>query len=193
MHTNANNLGELVFFAALTSTSGDLNKDHDFNKYISVLEHILSQAPDLLEKKSSEGYSPLHAAVKINRPKTVKFLIAKGANQRTRDKEGRNILHSLLASDSWARSDVKDIKAILDLFDKESLKEMASERCSVHPGALTPLGLWMLRNQQSHKKDDVVRLLAEYSNGEELEMINGEGDLPLHVVSLNNFLYKPIH
>lgn len=122
----------------------------------------------------------------MNKPRTVEFLIARGANQRSRDKEGRNVLHTILAPDSWARTDIKDLKALLKLFDKEAIKEMSTERCSIHPGALTPIGLWLSTSKGDYKSDSVVSLLAEYSDVAALEMINGEGDLPLHVVS-------PIH
>lgn len=149
--------------------------------YINLLKHILAKSPDLLEKKSSEGYSPLHAAVKINKPRTVEFLIAQGANQRSRDKEGRNMLHTMLAPGAYARTDVKELKVLIELFDKDALKEMSVERCSVHPGALTPLGLWLSKGQSAY--DDIITLLAGYSDPTAYEMINGEGDLPLHVVS----------
>jgi len=183
--TRTNQIGDLIFFAALTAPYDDKTYD----KYINLLKYILSNSPDLLEKKSSQGYSPLHAAVKINKPRTVEFLIAQGANQRTRDKEGRNVLHSILAPGNWARTDVKDLKALLDLFDKHALKEMSLERCSVHPGALTPLGMW-LSSRGNYTKDDVISLLANYFDPACLEMINGEGDLPLHVVSIQCGLFR---
>jgi hypothetical protein len=41
----------------------------------------------------------------------------------------------------------------------------------------------MAKNGGVYKKADIVEVLTSYSLGEELEMINGEGDLPLHVVS----------
>lgn len=96
--------------------------------------------------------------------------------------------HSMLVDQGYqtARNDEKDakeLKQLLELFDKAALKEMLLERCSQAPGALTPLAYWMAKNGGDYKKADVVEVLTSYSSGEELEMINGEGDLPLHVVS----------
>ena len=95
------------------------------------------------------------------------------------------MVHSMLVSQnqSRARTKAKDIKELLELFDKDALKEMLLERCNQAPGALTPLAYWMAKNNGSYKKDKVVKVVTSYSSGEELEMINGEGDLPLHVVS----------
>lgn len=159
--------------------------DETLPKYIALLEHILSVSPDLLEKKSSEGYTPLQVAVLGRRLETVKYLISKGANQRHRDKAGRNMMHSLVVA-IWgghARNDAGLFKSIVECFDKKKVQEMFTERCTVSPGALTPLGLWFHWHGREHKRDDIVSILTEYSTGEDLEMINGEGDLPLHIVS----------
>lgn len=95
------------------------------------------------------------------------------------------MLHSMLTNQSngGAITDIKRLRAMIELFDKDAVKEMMVERCTLSPGALTPLALWMSNNKASHKKADIAVVLAEYATGEELEMINGEGDLPLHVVS----------
>ena len=96
--------------------------------------------------------------------------------------------HSMLVHQGYRiagndERDAKKLKQLLELFDKSVLKEMLLERCSQAPGALTPLAYWMARNSGVYKKADIVEVLTSYSSGEELEMINGEGDLPLHVVS----------
>lgn len=68
-----------------------------------------------------------------------------------------------------------------DLFDEKAVKEMLLERTS-QPESATPLAYWMLRNGNNFKKPDILEVLAKYSNGEDLAMINSEGDLPLHFV-----------
>jgi len=96
-------------------------------------------------------------------------------------------MHSTVAGRSGSpRTDHEAVEAMIKLFDKEAVKEMLLERCSVCPGALTPLGMWMFYNTKQGycKHARVLEVLANYSSGEDLEMINGEGDLPLHVVSL---------
>lgn len=78
---------------------------------------------------------------------------------------------------------------MLDLLDKDAVKEMMLERCTQYPGASTPLAYWMSKynsRSQDVRKLEVISLLAKYSTGEELEMINGEGDLPLHVAVKNS-------
>jgi hypothetical protein len=94
------------------------------------------------------------------------------------------MLHSMLTrqNDNSAKTDAKELRAMIELFDKKAVKDMMVERCTLHPGALTPMALWMANNKSSYTKTDILAILAEYSTGEELEMINGEGDLPLHVV-----------
>jgi hypothetical protein len=73
----------------------------------------------------------------------------------------------------------------------DSLEQKSSEGWTpLHlAGALTPLAYWMAKNNGNHKKSDIVEILTSYSSGEELEMINGEGDLPLHVVSSQTIQY----
>ncbi len=100
---------------------------------------------------------------------------------------GRNMLHSMLVSPNttrtWDKTGRKRLGRILELFDKAALKEMLLERCTDHPGALTPLAYWMSKSGYVGKK--VISILSKYSTGEDLEMINGEGDLPVHVVRIS--------
>jgi hypothetical protein len=168
----------------------DKKKEHP--EYLALIKHFVSITPDSLEQKSSDGWTPLHLAAYMHREDVVAYLISIGANQRSRDKAGRNMAHSMLVHQGYrtARTDAEELEKLLKLFDKSALKEMLLERCSQAPGALTPLAYWMAKNGGSYKKADIVELLTSYSSGEELEMINGEGDLPLHIVrpSLPNAL-----
>lgn len=70
----------------------------------------------------------------------------------------------------------------MEIFDSGAITEMMLERCAHKPGALTPLAYWMARNNANYRKSDIIAVLCKYSDLEELEMINGTGDLPLHVV-----------
>jgi Ankyrin repeat len=163
------------------------DKEKEHPEYFALIKHLVAVVPESLEQKSSEGWTPLHLAAYMHREDVVSYLISVGANQRSRDKAGRNMVHSMLVHQGYrtARTDEKDTKELkshLELFDRAALKEMLLERCSQAPGALTPLAYWMAKNGGNYKKADVVEMLTSYSSGEELEMINGEGDLPLHVV-----------
>jgi hypothetical protein len=85
-----------------------------------------------------------------------------------------------------AKNGTKVLQKLLELFHKDAVKEMLLERCNETPGALIPLANWMAKNGGSYKKPDFIAILSKYSSGEDLEMINGEGDLPLHVVRISS-------
>ena len=149
-----------------------------------MIKHLLSVTPEALEQKSSEGWTPLQVALFAQREDVITHLISVGANQRHRDKLGRNMMHTMLLDpNQLAHSDPEKLRSLMTLFNKEAIKEMLLERCSIAPGALTPLALWMARSGAGNTNTKFIKVLSEYSDGGDLEMINGEGDLPLHVVS----------
>jgi len=160
-----------------------------FPKYIALIKHLVSVLPESLEEKSSEGWTPLQIAVFAQREEVVSYLISIGANQRHRDRIGRNVVHTMVAFHrNSSKNNVEKLQRMIEGFDEEAVKEMLLERCNYSPGALTPLAYWMAKNGGAYCKADVVELLSRYSTGEDLEMINGEGDLPLHVVCCNSTL-----
>jgi hypothetical protein len=161
-------------------------KEDRLDKYLGLIKHLISVAPETLEQKSSEGWTPLQIAVLAEQPAVVSYLLSEGANQRHRDKAGRNVLHSMLAyrHGGRAKTDPERLQKMIELFDKAAVEEMLLERCTENPGALTPLAYWMAKNCGVYSKPDIVTILSKYSNGEDLAMINGEGDLPLHVVCI---------
>ncbi|KAH7360980.1 ankyrin repeat-containing domain protein [Rhexocercosporidium sp. MPI-PUGE-AT-0058] len=171
---------ELVLHCAILFNPA---KDQDKSKYLALIKHLVSVAPESIEQKSSEGLTPLHLAVLAHQPEVIKFLLSEGANQRHRDKAGRNVVHHILASknNTQANTNAENIQQLIRLFDKSAVEEMLLERCTERPGALTPLAYFMSKNSGTYRKPDVVSVLSKYSNGEDLAMINGEGDLPLHV------------
>jgi hypothetical protein len=179
-----NSKSELTLHCAILSNP---DKEYLAVKYLPLLKHLISVSPESLEQKSSEGFTPLQLAVFTGREDAVKYFISIGANQRHRDKSGRNMLHTMVANyGNSAKIDTKKLQAMLNLFDESNFAEMLVERCAeiagASHGALTPLAFWLARNRGQYHKTDFLRVLCQYSNGEELEMINGEGDLPLHVV-----------
>lgn len=146
----------------------------------------------MLSHKSSNGYSPLHLAVSRQDIPIIKYLLSVGASPRSRDKMNKNIVHTLLATGTTCEDHPHKLDEFLQLFDKKDLQEMMLERCNDYPSALTPMALWLQSN--SAKNPDVLEVLMKYSTGEELEMINGEGDLPLHVVCIQFSLsFRPTY
>lgn len=165
-------------------------------EYVSLVKFVLSAMPESLEQKSCQGFTPLHVAVAIRRPEIIELLIDAGANQRVRDACGRNVVHNMVValSSSTLRADgmtdLKRLRDMLQLFDKDHVKEMFLERCTLgrEVSTLTPLAYWMIHRHgwQDAMKPELIKILMEYSQGEDLELINGEGDLPLHYVSLHS-------
>jgi hypothetical protein len=86
-----------------------------------------------------------------------------------------------------------ELESIIELFDKDLVKEMMVERCTWNGETSTPLALWMSSNKSEYTETDFVQILAKYSTGKDLEMINGEGDLPLHMVTINHHISAISH
>lgn len=180
MTVNVPIIGELVLHCAILN----IRPESEHPAQMILIKHLLSIDPSLLEQRSSEGWVPLQVAVWAQRTDIISLLLSHGANQRSRDKQGRNVVHSMVVTQRAERAieDAKKLKSIIELFDKKAVEEMLLERCTMTLVALTPLALWMAQND-NYGKADVVAVLTSYSTGEDLEMINGQGDLPLHVVS----------
>jgi hypothetical protein len=178
--------GELVLHCAILHNPID---EAGYPNQLDLIKHLLSVSPALLEQRSSESWTPLQVAIWMQRADIISLLLSHGANQRHRDKLGRNMVHSMLhrQRNGQAVTDAKTLQSIIELFDKQAVSEMLLERCNMTPGALTPLALWMAKNGSSHKEADIIAVLTGCGTGEELEMLNGEGDLPLHVVCPTSF------
>ncbi|RFU35722.1 hypothetical protein B7463_g570, partial [Scytalidium lignicola] len=178
---NANS--ELILHAAILHNpllNGKATTEQD----LDLIKHIISLFPECLEQQSSEGFTPLHVAMYAQRPEVISYLISIGANQRHRDRFGRNLVHAMVVKRAGIpTSNAKVLSSLISLLDKQDVKEMLLERCSCQPGSLTPLAYWLSRSNGAgmQGKVDVIKVLSDYSTGEELDMINGEGDLPLHV------------
>lgn len=170
-------------------------------EYVALVRYIISAMPTALEHKSTQGFTPLHLAVAFQRPEIVELLISAGANQRVCDRHGRNVVHNMLvplvASDkAWDTTTCHfnpvRLRELLQILDRSHVKEMLLERCTLGPrfSSLTPQAYWLKKNSSthgrtSHMKPDVIKILTEYSGSEDMDLINGEGDLPLHQVSFS--------
>lgn len=93
-----------------------------------------------------------------------------------------------------ARTEIDTLKEMIALFDKQTLRNMMIERCSAGLGGLTPLALLLSGhsdardgyNKSVDKVDrvcDALDVLSSFSDGKDLEIVNAEGELPLHMVS----------
>ena len=93
---------------------------------------------------------------------------------------GRNAMHHILAPDNGsAIRDAWLLEELLGFFDDKTIQPMLLERSGSDPGATTPLSLWLRQGGWSRR---ILEILLTYSEGKDLEIMNGAGDYPLHQV-----------
>ncbi|ATY58270.1 ankyrin repeat [Cordyceps militaris] len=148
-----------------------------------LVEYLVENSPVSLEKKAAGGCTPLMIACQLGRIGFVKILIAAGADQSTRNDKGENIIHAVIKPDS----PVCRARTLLNLLDSDLRKHLFQQRQALKENGTSPLHSWILgyssRDYNSASTKKVVamlRLILEYSNGEELDMLNGAGDTCLH-------------
>ena len=155
----------------------------DTSQATRLLRYLIQAMPDSIDNKSVEGITPLQVAFQLYRADAAKALIEAGADQTCRDKSGRNLVHTLLGTHLNKGNEVTKLKQMLDLIDKRVLPGLFLERCV---GSLTPMAAWLGSHSSSDNVDvQVMRCLLEHSRGQELGMINGDGDTPLHLTVKN--------
>ncbi|XWW92272.1 hypothetical protein V2A60_000195 [Cordyceps javanica] len=148
-----------------------------------LVEYLVETCPGSLEKKAAGGCTPLMIACQLGRIGFAKILIAAGADQSTRNDKGENIVHAVIKP----RSPVCRTRTLLNLLDADLRKHLFQQRRNLKENGTTPLHSWILayntRTYSGASTREVVamlRLVLEYSGGEELDMLNGAGDTCLH-------------
>ncbi|GKT40101.1 uncharacterized protein ColSpa_00282 [Colletotrichum spaethianum] len=159
-----------------------------------VIKYLVQACPNSLEYKSTLGDTPLWLAFYFGRLEFAKTLIKAGANQMTRNNSGENIIHAALQGMPKACR----LGPLLDLVDSGIIKHLCQQRNNIHESGTTPLHSWitavcMSGNNYSRKKYgnnkqilDILDLLLKFSQGTELEMLNGAGDTPLHTAVMHS-------
>lgn len=169
---------------------------------VELLEYLLKTCPDFIEKKNSDGDSPLMLACKLGRVEYVKVLLSGGADQSTKNAKGENIIHAALHGNPSAAQ----LRILLELLDADLRSHLFLQRKSLQENGTTPLHTWVSQacglgtsgdnpNQHHYNRNyshvpsvyrdqeavvAMARLLLEYSKGEELDMLNGAGETCLH-------------
>ncbi|KAL1640615.1 hypothetical protein SLS58_006810 [Diplodia intermedia] len=144
-----------------------------------LLEYLVRVLPKTLEAKAnSTGQTPLHLAFANGRFVTAKKLIAAGADQTCRDSTWNNIIHAVLDSRSHKEA---ELFKMLELVDRRLLESLFTERNSE---AATPLSLWLQWADDS-SGNVLKHLLSLSPTLAELDMVDGSGDTPLHIVTKN--------
>lgn len=175
-----------------------------------LLEYLIQVAPDSLQKKNSDGDTPLLVACRLGRIDYVRILIKGNADQSARNHQGENILHAVVANSPKAHK----LRLMLDLFDADLRSNLFLQRNNFNENGNTPLHAWVTKasgvslestggrygrhrnyytgasKPYGNEADvvDMLKLLLEYSKGEELEMLNGAGETCLHTAVMQNML-----
>jgi hypothetical protein len=169
-----------------------------------LVAYLIKVTPANVNRRSSAGYTPLFLAFSLRRHTLSKMLLAAGADPTTRDNNGNNVIHSLLQHmpSDLRPDDHKTMLRMMELLDPALRQEMMLERNSYSCGAYTPIHSWLHRNKSRHAHcinckncmgSLMLRTLLGLSNGEELYMVDGSGDTPVHdVVQAKNLNYLSI-
>lgn len=153
---------------------------------LDLLRHLCETQPESLSHKSATGMTPLQLAFSLHRVEMAKILIAAGADQTCRNHNNENLIHSALNHSRLNQEHGrKRLRELLNLIDSRLITAMFTERANTSPGASTPLAFWVFTHARGTLTDAVIetlRLLLEFSTGEDLSLVNSEGDTPLHAV-----------
>ncbi|KAH8176109.1 ankyrin repeats (3 copies) domain-containing protein [Sarocladium implicatum] len=176
-----------------------------------LLEYLTETAPGALEKRDSDGNTPLLSACILGRHEAIKILLAANADQTAKNHKGENVLHALLQTQTKSHR----LRATLELFDQELLKNhLFQQRKNLQHNGNTPIHSWISKavgisedsftapqryhyHHQSRSTSAMgststlrttLQLLLKFTSGKELELLNGAGDTPLHTAIMKDNL-----
>ncbi|EMT61947.1 hypothetical protein FOC4_g10015021 [Fusarium odoratissimum] len=193
---------DLVIHCAVLAYPGDNANE--------LLDYLVETCPDFIEKKNSEGDTPLMVACRLGRIDAVKILLAANADQSTRNQRGENILHAAIERSPKAYQ----LRELLDLLDSGLRSHLFLQRKNLNENGTTPVHAWISQvsgmalgadNRNNYRRYNgsgyakpyigqekelvlMLKLLLEYSKGEELEMLNGAGDTCLHTAIMTGMI-----
>ncbi|EXJ92942.1 hypothetical protein A1O3_01498 [Capronia epimyces CBS 606.96] len=146
-----------------------------------TFDFLLKKMPESLETRSADGKTPLWLAFRVGRFYAAKKLIEAGARVMTKDDAGRNVLHALL--DEIDHREHALLRSVLSMLDREVVTRLLLERCGgTQPTGMTPLAMFLNRIDIDAKTgwEESLKLILSYSDGKDLEKMDGAGDYPLH-------------
>jgi len=154
---------------------------------LELLRYLCKLHPEALEHRSANGSTPLQLAFRLHRVDMVPILLEAGAQQTCRNNVGANIVHSILEN-AHVQDDEKlnRIRKLFGLIDPGLIARLLTERTTETPGAATPLARWThsLRPRYSGNvsegHEQVLQIILDFGKGEDLDIISGEGDTPVH-------------
>lgn len=178
--------------AAILSSAPD-------EKSLEAINYLIAVMPDSINLPSrTHKLTPLALAFLKGRIDTASALINAGADQTTRDSDGKNLIHLAMIYASKfplekQEDGMKAFRKLLELIDKRVIKSLFTERASSGPGGLTPIAYWLCGNpsynypytshgtSQSRLPASTLTILLEFGGAEAVRMMDGSGQFPLHL------------
>lgn len=107
-----------------------------------LVQYLVDHHPECLEVRSSGGRTPLALAFSLHRLSFARILIKAGANQTTRDSQGRNLLHLLLLpTQQHSCESPEPLYQMLSLLDQDLVTTMLTQRAGHN--SQTPFAYWL--------------------------------------------------
>ncbi|RMJ19060.1 hypothetical protein CDV36_001309 [Fusarium kuroshium] len=182
---------------------------------IELLEYLVEACPGCLEKKNADGETPLLVACRLGRTDFVKILLKANADQSARNSKGQNILH-VAVEDTPKADQLRKLLDLFDptlrshLFLQRNnfnengntpLHAWVSQASGVQSDDTTVRyhgrrNRYYYRNNNNNKPYEgeeknaveMLKLLLEYSKGEELELLNAAGETCLHTTIMHDMI-----
>lgn len=156
---------------------------------MTLLKHLLPSHLELLEVRSADEWTPLLVAACLNNLEAIEAILAAGADPLATDSLGRNLLHAFLLPPNGTVNDSREqMKKLMELLDSSAHQHLLQQRCTEHPGSLTPLMRWLYGwGALEHFRPNpngALQILLEHSEKSDLEMVDTRGLTPLHIVGL---------
>ncbi|KJZ78330.1 hypothetical protein HIM_02368 [Hirsutella minnesotensis 3608] len=170
----------------------------------SLLEYLVKAYPESMERKTTDGDTPLMLASRLGLTSYCKVLIAAGADQSTRNVRGENIVHAALLGLPMA----SQLKHLLDLIDPDLRSHLFTQRTILAQNGNTPLHSWISQlclvtaygrpyyrdslpdvDVEAKSSADTLKLILEYAEGKELDLLNGAGETCLHTAIKKDLVY----
>lgn len=152
---------------------------------LALVKYLIKSCPLSLEAKSTTGDSPFLTACRFGRLDYMALLVKAGVNQSVRNKAGNNAAHCILDKNPLP----KDLAAAVGVLDEDLVKYLFTQRNNLGSGGLTPLHQWVSsygttidKKRKVQDALDVLKLILQYSEGAEVELLNGAGVSPLHTI-----------
>jgi hypothetical protein len=167
-----------------------------------ILSHLIEFMPEAVNARSSAGDTPLLLAFRFQNLQAASMLIKAGADQTARNRDGGNLLHSLFSlltesgggngfsyvPEATNENHYTHMRAIMDLLDPQLVPIICQQRAYVCRFRwYTPLAslLYHVSTPNSFLVS-IVRMILESSGGAELDLLDNEGNTPLHLLVYKN-------